>query len=172
MKEIVHWGQRRFDWTDRRLGKDPRGSWVLEVANQFLFLGIDTDDRQTLRGEAVLLFSDIEELLIAVGVLGGGNLFAVHAKPEIHLLQQTAYRVLACGDPQSGELPGDFARRPAGPLDARHGVADCIVLHQFFDAGDDFGRFFSTGLRPPPALRIRSTSKSRSMSSRRPLATV
>ena len=47
-----------------------------------------------------------------------------------------------------------------------------VVPHQFFDSGDDFGRFFPSGLRPPPALRIRSISRSCSSSSRRPLATV
>jgi hypothetical protein len=34
------------------------------------------------------------------------------------------------------------------------------VLQQNLDDFDYFGRFFSTGLRPAPALRARSTSTS------------
>src|SRR5580704_1400452 len=82
----------------------PFGSGVLEVANQFLLLGIDTEDGQALGGKSFLLLGDVEELWIAVRTPGGGDLFAVHSKPEIHLLQQAAYGVLADSDPHSGEL--------------------------------------------------------------------
>ena len=35
-----------------------------------------------------------------------------------------------------------------------------ILLQKNFDGLNYFGRFFSTGLRPPPVLRVRSTSTS------------
>ena len=150
----------------------PPGSGVFEIANQFLLLRIHTDDGQALGGELFPLPADVKELLIAVRAFGGGNLFAVHAKFEVHLFQQTAYGVLAHLDPQAGELFGDVARCSPAPLEPGNGVAGSIVPDQFFDSGDDFGCFFSTRLRPPPAWRMRSVPKSCSMSSRRPLATV
>ena len=61
------------------------GAGVFEVATQFLILGIVTNDRQSLRGESFFLLRNVEELLITVRALGGGDLFAVHAKPEVHL---------------------------------------------------------------------------------------
>ena len=48
---------------------------------------------------------------------------------------------------------GDFLGRLAGPLQFRGGISGCVVLQKNLDGLDYFGRFFSTGLRPPPALR-------------------
>ncbi len=54
---------------------------------------------------------------------------------------KAANGVLADGEPPGGELLGDFAGCAACPLDPRHGIARRAVLYQFFDSGDDFGRF-------------------------------
>ena len=62
---------------DRKGIAIPFGAGVFEVADQFLFLGIDTDDGQSLSGKSFLLLADVKELLMAVRVLGGGDLFAV-----------------------------------------------------------------------------------------------
>ena len=45
----------------------------------------------------------------------------------------------------------------ASPLQPGDGVSGGIVLQKNLDGIDYFGRFFSTGLRPPPILRTRST---------------
>jgi hypothetical protein len=45
----------------------------------------------------------------------------------------------------------------AGPLQSGDGVSGGIVFQKNLDGIDYFGRFFSTGLRPPPILRVRST---------------
>ena len=70
------------------------------------------------------------------------------------------------------EFVGELGGRAACPLQAADRVAGRLVGHQGFDAGDDFRRFFSVGVRPPPARRTRSTSTSRPTSCRRPTATV
>ena len=150
----------------------PLGADVFEVANWFPLLGIDTDDRQPLIGKSFSLLPDVKELLIAIGVLGGGDLLAVHAELEVHLLEQAAHRVLADIDSHSGELFSDVAGGSSAPLHPRDRISGRVVPHQLFDSGDDFGRFFSTALRPPPAWRMRSTARSCARSSRRPLATV
>ena len=150
----------------------PLGAGVFEVANEFLLLGIDTDDGQASVDKSLSLLTDVKELLVTHRVFGGRDLLAVYAKLEVHLFEQTPHGVLAHRDSPSGEFCGDLARRAPAPLHARDGVSGSIVTHQFFDSGDDFGRFFSSGLRPPPALRMRSSVRSCSRSSRRPLATV
>jgi hypothetical protein len=54
------------------------------------------------------------------------------------------------------QLLGDFLGRLSRPFQMVHWVAAGFVLQQFCDSFDYFGRFFSTDLRPPPSLRIRS----------------
>jgi len=55
----------------------PLGTGVFEVAHLLRLLGIDTDDGQALAGKPFALLPDVQELLIAIRVLGGGDLFAV-----------------------------------------------------------------------------------------------
>src|ERR1017187_1495246 len=149
-----------------------RPASVFEVANWFLLLRIDTDDGQALVDKSFSLRPDVKELLMAIGFFGRGHLFAVYAEFEFQFLEQAAHGVLAHRDSPSGALFSDLARRSPAPLHPRDGVCGSVVPHQFFDWGDDFWRFFSSGLRPPPVLRMWSISRSCSSSSRRPWATV
>ena len=87
-------------------------------------------------------------------------------------LEQSRDGLRADVDAEPAEFVGELGGRAACPLQAADGVPGRLVGHQGFDAGDDFGRFFSVGGRPPPARRTRSTSTSRSTSCRRPVATV
>ena len=136
------------------------GSRVLEVADQFAFLAIDADDRKTLSLEASPQRTNMLELLIAVGTGVGGDLLAVDAQREIHLVQKTSDGI---GRDRNVDLLKnlcDFLRRLAGPLQPGDGVSGRVVLQKNLDGLDYFGCFFSTGLRPPPVLRARSTSTS------------
>ena len=100
------------------------------------------------------------ELLIAIRTGVGGDLLAVDTQREVHLVQETSDRI---GRDRNADLLknlGDLLGRLAGPLQPRDGVSGRVVLQKNLDRLDYFGRFFSTGLRPPPALRARSTSTS------------
>jgi len=55
----------------------PLGARIFEVANEFLLLRVDTDDGQALADKSFSLLPDVKELLVAIRVLGGGDLFAV-----------------------------------------------------------------------------------------------
>jgi hypothetical protein len=100
------------------------------------------------------------ELLIAVGAGIGGDLLAVDVQREIHLVQKASDRI---GRDRNADLVknlGDLLGRLAGPLQPGDGISGRVVLQKNLDGLDYFGCFFSTGLRPPPVLRTRSTSTS------------
>ena len=100
------------------------------------------------------------ELLIAVGAGVGGDLLAVDAQREIHLVEQPSDRIGRDRDIDLPENLGDLLSRLAGPLQPGDGIAGGIVLQENLDGIDYFGRFFSTRLRPAPALRAPSISTS------------
>ena len=100
------------------------------------------------------------ELLIAVGAGVGGDLLAVDVQREIHLVEKTSDRVGRDWNVDLLEKFRDLFRRLAGPLQPGDGISGRVVLQKNLDGLDYFGRFFSTGLRPPPVLRARSTSTS------------
>src|SRR5712692_7301842 len=130
----------------------PFGSGVPEIADQFAFLAIDADDRKTLPLEASPQRANMLELPIAVGTGVGGDLLAVDAQREIHLVQKASDRI---GRDRNADLLknfGDLLRRLAGPLQPRNGISGGVVFQKNLDGFDYFGRFFSTGLRPPPVL--------------------
>ena len=138
----------------------PFGSGVLEIADEFAFLAVHADDGKTLPLETGSQRANMLELLIAVGAGVGGDLFAVDAQREIHLVQETSDRIGRDRNVDLLKNLGDLLGRLAGPLQPGDGIAGGVVLQQNFDGLDYFGRFFSTGLRPPPVPRVRSTSTS------------
>ena len=100
------------------------------------------------------------ELLIAVGAGVGGDLLAVDAQGEMHLVEKTRDRVGRDRNVDLLEDLGDLLGGLASPFQPGDRISRRIVLQKNLDGIDYFGRFFSTGLRPPPALRARSTSTS------------
>ena len=79
---------------------------------------------------------------------------------EIHLVEKTSDRIGRDGNIDLLENLGDLLGRLPGPLQPGNGISGGVVLQKDLDGIDYFGRFFSTGLRPAPALRARSTSTS------------
>jgi hypothetical protein len=138
----------------------PFDAAVFEVADQLALLAVDADEGKALALEASPERADVLELLIAVGTGVGGDLFAVGAQGETHLVEKTRDGVGRNGNTDLLEDFGDLVGRLAGPLQPRDGVSGGVVLQKDLDDLDYFGRFFSTRLRPAPALRARPTSTS------------
>jgi len=97
------------------------------------------------------------ELLITVGTGVGGDLLAVDPQREIHLVEKTRDGIGRDRNIDLLQNFGDLLGRLTGPLQPCDGISGRVVLQKNLDGIDYFGRFFSTGLRPPPALRARST---------------
>ena len=100
------------------------------------------------------------KLLIAVGTGVGGDLLAVDAQREIHLVQKTSDGI---GRDRNVDLLKnlcDLLGGLTGPLQSGDRVSGRVMLQKNLDGIDYFGRFFSTSLRPPPVLRARFTSTS------------
>src|SRR5258706_13606167 len=100
------------------------------------------------------------ELLIAVRAGVGGDLLAVDPQREIHLVEKTSDCIGGDRDVDLLENLRDLLGRFPGPLQPGNGISGGVVLQKDLDGIDYFRRFFSTGLRPAPALRSRSTSTS------------
>jgi hypothetical protein len=90
----------------------------------------------------------------------GTDLLAVHAETETQFAEQAGDGAGAHSNVQAQQLRRDLGGRPMGPSQTADGVARRIGLQQSLDGSDYFGRFFSTGLRPPPKFRTRSTATS------------
>ena len=65
----------------------PFGAGIAERADEFLFLGVDADDRCVLDGAALAQFGDVLELVVAVRMRGAGTLLVVDPQRESHLLE-------------------------------------------------------------------------------------
>jgi hypothetical protein len=138
----------------------PFGTAVFEVADHLTLLTVDADDGEALSLKTSPERADMLELLIAVGAGVGGDLLAVDAQGEVHLVEQTSHRIGRDRDIDLLENLRDLLGRLASPLQSGDRIPGGIVLQKNLDGVDYFGRFFSTRLRPAPALRARSTSTS------------
>ena len=143
------------DW---RGNTSPLPTGILEVAHQFALFGIHADDGITVTAEAAAESDDEAELLVAGGAVPAGHLFAVHAQRELEFVEQSGNRACLDRDVQSVQLSSDLGGRLVRPPPAAHRIAGRILLQQPLDLRDHLGRFFSSGLRPPPGLRTRSHS--------------
>ena len=150
----------------------PLGARVFEQPDHLPFLGVDADDRQPLAFESVAGAADGLELPIAICGAAGADRLLVDVKVEVELLEQAADRAGADADAHAAQLEADLRGSLATPFDAADRIPSGVVLHQPLDLRGDLGRFFSTGLRPPPGRRIPSASTLPSSNSRLPLAMV
>ena len=88
---------------DELRGPVPLGAGILEVADEFLLLGVDADDGEVLSGAAPAQPGDVLELGIAVRMRGAGAFLVVDAQGEAHRPEQP-------GD-GSGRCPASAVRR-------------------------------------------------------------
>ena len=132
----------------------PLGAGIAERADEFLFLGVNADDRCVLDGAALAQFGDVLELVVAVRMRGASTLLVVDPQRESHLLEDSGDGPRADVGTELAQFGGDLGGRATCPLQAAERVAGRLVVHQSFYVGDDFRRFFSVRALPPSRLPV------------------
>jgi hypothetical protein len=130
---------------------------ILELADEFLLLGVDADARIAAAAKLVTLLLNVAELPIAFCVgLSRVQRLSVAAQPELLLAQQSA----------DGGRTGaaiEFLRQRSqtrtAPFLAGTGIAGGFGSDAFQQIDDERRIFFSMRGRPPPGSRIRSEGR-------------
>ena len=91
----------------------PTAACIPEVADQFAFLGVDTDDGKVTTLESTAKFSEIFELEITVRTGVGGDLLVIDAQRIPHLIEQPRNGVGADTDAELAKFLGDSGGRAA-----------------------------------------------------------
>ena len=144
---------------DRDGSRFPGEAGVAEASDQLFFLRIDAEDRGVAAGAVLPQVVDELELVVAFGGRGRRDALVVHA-------QGVAQGAQEAGDgPRGnwqfediGEVVGEVAGGATGPAQVGTGVAGGVVAEQNDKLDAQRRLFFSSALRPPPSLRIRSVS--------------
>ena len=106
----------------------PLDAMVLEVANQFSFFGVDTDNGKSLTLKAGTQRRDVSELLVAVRARVSGDGFAVHTQGKIHIVKQPRHGIGRDLDIKLAQQFGDSGGRLVGPSNAGDGIAGGVVF--------------------------------------------
>ena len=133
----------------------PARAGIFEIADQFAFLGIDANDGETAALKSVAKIAEVEELIVAIGTVVGGEVLVIDAQGIAHLVEETSDGVGTDDDAEVTQRHGDLGGSSPRPLQAGDGITGGVVFQQELDQGDEVGGFFSTGLRPPPGRRVR-----------------
>ena len=139
----------------------PSAAFVGEVADQFLVLGIDTDDRI-----AAELLSHTTNVVKLAGLLCARQALAVGDQAKAQLAQQPTDVVrpilYACARSRDA-IVRKLTRTHFCPSETSN-----VVIDDFLDLLFYRWTFFSSAGRPPPGLRTRGRPAKSSFNSRRP----
>lgn len=134
------------------LAPDPPG--VLEVADEFLFLRVDTDLGRSPGGEGQPLLGDLRELPVAIRIPTAlFRLFGIGMEPIALRVEEPPDGGAAGRVAGRRHLTAQEAQAGADPLLVAHRVAGGVRLDHRRQGGQDSGIFCSIGGRPPPDRR-------------------
>ncbi|MBM3982447.1 MAG: hypothetical protein FJ304_19695 [Planctomycetes bacterium] len=152
-----------------RLCREGRARPV-EVAQQFLLLGIDADHRIARRLILSPVFRDGLELGVAVGVMSHRLLLAGGASADLELAEQTTNRPPTGRGAHPRQPSGQLPERQVGPQNAfPHRVAGGELAEQFTQVVFEEEERVGQGSASTPFFRTRSAAGSWSASrSRKP----
>jgi len=134
----------------------PAPTGIFEIADQLLFLRIHADSRVACALERLLLPLNLAELPVPIRVRRTREAFSVHTRRKSQLAQQSPDGMV--GDSPS-QPPAEVSLAAAHPFAAGDWMPARFAFGQPQQFLLDGGSFFSTGIRPPPGRRTRSTGR-------------
>ncbi len=152
----------------------PGSSSVFEVANQFLFLRIDTDYGPTSLQESFLDSKNVAKLPITIRMWRSGKPFSIGLQGISQFHQQTTNCFLSQRIPPFCHQFTQSPQTQAHPLLLDHRIAACFLSQELRQRCFQRYTFFSTLGLPAPGRRMRSVSGfvTELFSSRRPFRIV
>jgi hypothetical protein len=111
----------------------PTRAGIFERADQFTFFGIDTNDGETAALKSVSKIAEVEELIVAIGTVVGGEFLVIDPKGIAHLMEEAGDGVGANQDTEVSQRQGNLGSGSPRPLQAGDGVTGGVVFEQELD---------------------------------------
>src|SRR5258708_3808992 len=111
----------------------PARPGIFEIANQFTFFGIDANDGETAALKSVAQIAEVEELMVAIGTVVGGEFLVIDAKGIAHLMEEAGDRVGTNDDAEVAQCLGNLVGSSPGPLQTGDGIPGGVVFEQELD---------------------------------------
>ena len=111
----------------------PARARIFEVADQFAFFGIDANDGETAALKSVAQIAEVEELMVAIGTVVGGEFLVIDAKGIAHLMEEAGDGAGANQDTEVTQRHGHLGGGSSRPLQTRHGITGGVVFKQELD---------------------------------------
>ena len=111
----------------------PARTGIFEIADQFPFFGIDADDGETAALKSMAKIAEVEELMVAIGTVVGGEVLVIEAQGITHLVEETSDSVGTDYDAEVTQRHGNLGGGSPGPLQARDGITGGVVFQQELD---------------------------------------
>jgi hypothetical protein len=111
----------------------PARPGIFEIANQFTFFGIDANDGETAALKSVAQIAEVEELMVAIGTVVGGESLVIDTKRIAHLMEKTGDRVGTHQDTEVIQRQGHLGGGSSRPLQTGDGITGGVVFQQELD---------------------------------------
>jgi hypothetical protein len=111
----------------------PTRTRIFEMADQFTFFGIDANDGETAALKSVSKIAEVEELIVAIGTVVGGESLVIDPKGIAHLMEEAGDGVGANEDTEVTQRHGNLGGGSPRPLQAGDGVTGGVVFEQELD---------------------------------------
>jgi hypothetical protein len=111
----------------------PARTGIFEIADQFAFFSIDANDGETMALKSVAQIAEVEELMVAIGTVVGGEFLMIDPKGIAHLMQEAGDGTGANQDPEICERHGNLGGGSPRPLHPGDGIPGGVVFQQELD---------------------------------------
>jgi len=106
---------------------------IFEIADQFAFFGIHANDGETTALKSVAQIAEVEELMVAIGTVIGGEFLVVDPKGIAHLMEEAGDGAGANQDTEVTQRHGHLGGGSSRPLQTGDGVTGGVVFQQELD---------------------------------------